>query len=444
MSEYRIVIQKRGKNGSYSDSSIIKSGQITKPENIMELGFRHLEQIEIIHRIQESILEMQSVYLKAEITYCPVCGNKLTKNGTTKSTFNSVYTDHKVAVQKLVCKKCKWMSVPSINSLFGTHMHPDLTKMQCEIAGIESYAKAGEILNKKAGKKRTVNNSMTLHNVIEKVGNYISDTPELSIKDDVEPASDLIIQSDGGHIKTVEKEKRSFEAMASVVYRPENVIPGQEENKRGKIIRKHCAVSALEDNGSKINSATLAAARKEGLTKNTKITALCDGADNCWNIIDSLKKHCAGIFRILDWFHITMKFENISVSRNNKDIFERARWSLWHGDLVGCVLKLHEVYEKTKDSKNKNRLKKLKYYLVNNFDKIIDYSERKRKGLIFTSQMAESTIESLINQRCKGKQHMKWSRKGVHSLLQIRAETASNDWELNYESYILGAYAKTA
>ena len=139
-----------------------------------------------------------------------------------------------------------------------------------------------------------------------------------------------------------------------------------------------------------------------------------------------------------------MKFENISVSKANKDIFERAKWSLWHGDLVGCVLKLHEVYEKTKDTKNKNRLKKLKYYLVRNFDKIVDYSERKRKSLVFTSQIAESTVESLINQRCKGKQHMKWSREGVHPLLQIRAEIASNDWCLNFEKYILGAYAKTA
>jgi hypothetical protein len=41
------------------------------------------------------------------------------------------------------------------------------------------------------------------------------------------------------------------------------------------------------------------------------------------------------------------------------------------------------------------------------------------------------------------KKHLSFSPL-IHSLLQIRAETASNDWELNYESYILGAYAKTA
>lgn len=33
--------------------------------------------------------------------------------------------------------------------------------------------------------------------------------------------------------------------------------------------------------------------------------------------------------------------------------------------------------------------------------------------------MAECTVKSLINQRCKGKQHMRWTREGVHSILQI-------------------------
>jgi hypothetical protein len=39
---------------------------------------------------------------------------------------------------------------------------------------------------------------------------------------------------------------------------------------------------------------------------------------------------------------------------------------------------------------------------------------------------------------------MIWSKEGVHPLLQIRVEDASNDWCINYENYILGAYGKTA
>jgi len=443
VSDYRIIIQARNKKGNYVNKEVIKSGTIEKPESILDLGFRHTEQIEIIQKIQDNILSLQSSYLRAEIISCPICGNQLAKNGATKSTFNSVFTDHKVAVQKLVCCKCRWMSVPSVDSLFGTHMHPDLVKMQCEVAAVESYSNAEDILNKKSAKKRTVNNTMTLHKVVEKVGNYISNNPELHIPDNIKSADELVAQTDGGHLKTSEEGKRSFEALTSVIYRPDNVHNKGKDN-RGAITGKHCAASALDDSLHKIIQSTLAAAKKEGLTGKTRIIALCDGADNCWNVINSLEEHCAGIERILDWFHITMKFKNIAVSELNKDLFERAKWSIWHGDLVGAAFKLTELFGKTKKTKDKKRILKLRNYLINNYDKITNYSERKRDGLIFTSNMAEATVETLINRRCKGKQHMKWSRDGVHPLLQIRAEIESNDWCMNYENYILGAHAKTA
>jgi hypothetical protein len=94
--------------------------------------------------------------------------------------------------------------------------------------------------------------------------------------------------------------------------------------------------------------------------------------------------------------------------------------------------------------KNREKVGKMITYITNNRDKIVDYSDRKLKGLTFTSNMAECTVESLINQRCKGKQHMRWSREGVHSILQIRASKASNDWSNNWQSYILKSYQKAA
>lgn len=39
---------------------------------------------------------------------------------------------------------------------------------------------------------------------------------------------------------------------------------------------------------------------------------------------------------------------------------------------------------------------------------------------------------------------MQWSRDGVQSILQIRAATASNDWDENWEQYILGSIQKAA
>jgi hypothetical protein len=69
------------------------------------------------------------------------------------------------------------------------------------------------------------------------------------------------------------------------------------------------------------------------------------------------------------------------------------------------------------EQKKKDKIQVLLTYIENNASFIVNYQKRQDSGLIFTSQMAESTVESLINQRCKGKQHMRWSREGLHALL---------------------------
>ena len=66
-----------------------------------------------------------------------------------------------------------------------------------------------------------------------------------------------------------------------------------------------------------------------------------------------------------------------------------------------------------------------------------NYEDRKNKGLVFTSHMAESTVESLINQRCKAKQHMSWTGEGLHALLQIRSAVLSTrNWNKQATAYI--------
>jgi hypothetical protein len=457
--KYRIVMQYKNVSGVYEDKDIIDEGKVIRPETIIDIGLRHQKQIEILQAIQDSILNAQSIHLKEDLNGCPNCGNKLHKQGTTKASFNAVFTDHKVPVQRQICPQCKWRSVPSINSLFGTHMHPDLLKLQCENSSEKSYTKSEIDLNKMSNNiKRTVNNTMTQHGVIENVGAYISNHADLTVPDDIVEVKNLVVQVDGGHIKPIEKHVRSFEAMTSVIYNPDNVVPKAKKKKmsleefkkadknldRGEIIQKHCAASALDDGQEQMKKLTLIAAKKEGLTKNTEVTALSDGAQNCWNIIDSLNEECASIICILDWFHIAMKFQTISLSESHKELLDSGKWALWHGNIDLSIDRLTELKKLIRSVKNRDKVGKLITYISNNTNKIVDYNDRKKKGLIFTSNMAECTVESLINQRCKGKQHMRWTREGVHSILQIRASKASNDWSLNWQNYILGAYTKAA
>ena len=102
--------------------------------------------------------------------------------------------------------------------------------------------------------------------------------------------------------------------------------------------------------------------------------------------------------------------------------------------------RLSQLVAVAKDEKHIERINKLYNYIMNNRTKIVNYEERQQSGLVFTSNLAESTVESLINRRCKGHQHMRWSREGLNPLLQIRAALHSQgEWSNKWQTAVLNA-----
>lgn len=242
---------------------------------------------------------------------------------------------------------------------------------------------------------------------------------------------------DGGHINTIEEGKRSFEAMTTVVYRPESLV-SNDKNTRNYLTSKHCAASAKSDGNEQIINNTIIAALKQGLSTQTAITALCDGAANCWQVVDALKPLAASTVCILDWFHLAMKIQNISLPEKFKLKLTKIKWHLWRGLIDNALIRLATLIEEVPENLCE-RLVKLETYVKNNTDKIVNYRERQKQGLVFTSNLAESTVESLINQRCKGQQHMRWSREGIEPLLQLRVAIASNDWKYIWKTAVLNS-----
>jgi hypothetical protein len=190
------------------------------------------------------------------------------------------------------------------------------------------------------------------------------------------------------------------------------------------------------DGQKQLIESTITAALKQGLSRTTHITALCDGADNCWNVVDALAPLAGSVTRILDWFHLAKKIKNIALPQGEGDKLMLIKWHLWRGRIDRARIRLNEMITRV-DDMYQDRLTRLLAYINNNEDKIVDYRARKNAGLVFTSQLAESTVESLINKRCKGKQHMRWSREGLNPILQIRAAMGSDDWNIIREMAVM-------
>ena len=285
---------------------------------------------------------------------------------------------------------------------------------------------------------RAINNHDRVKHVTEAVGEVIekANTEEKEILVTAE-AEELVLNVDGGHVKTTDKEKRSMEAMTSVIYCPEALLPNKKDT-RNYLSSKNCAASIKDDDQQQIISSTILAALKQGLGKNTHVTALCDGAANCWNVVEAVRPLCGSMTCILDWFHLAMKVDNISLPEKLKDKLMRIKWHLWRGNVDNARVRLQQLIEAASQEKHISRIKKFMTYITNNRDKIVNYKARKKDKLVFTSNLAESTVESLINRRCKGQQHMRWSRKGLNPILQLRAAINSkDDWESKWKTAIL-------
>ena len=444
------------------NSSVILDQAVKQAKSISDLGFNHEQQINILKDCQEVLLKIQSTLLKEDITQCSKCGGTLKFAGSTQSNFHSVFTDHKIAVKRQKCcnKKCGWTSVPSISSLFSTNSHPDLSKLQTEMACNHTYREAERIMDAHSYYPRKINNHDRIHKVVAIVGNYISDHQNTEIPANITPSKELICQVDGGHLKAKEEGKRSFEALTSVIYSPKNIIypdknTDSDESKetknldekmpsRGTITSKHCAASALDDDLTTIKRQTLVAALKQGMTAETKLTALCDGAANCWNVVESLEDKCQEITKILDWFHIAKRFQNISLPKYLTEKLDKVKWCIWHNKSKDGIDRLNEIIDKTRSAKMQARLIDLQGYLENNKNHLVHYADRYKEKKVISSSLAESNVENLINKRCKGKQHMKWSREGVHPLLQVRASCASNDWNAFGAEYVIKSMEQMA
>lgn len=511
--QYQIIFRSRN-NESEVTEDIIFEGTASAPTDCHDFGIRHKDQIELISRAQSKILALQSSEIPL-VQQCSACGSdQLRKIGTKASWFHDVFSDHKVRMQCMECKACGHVEAGTVLKMMGSSLSGELIKLQSEIGAKYSFRAVEELLDMMSHAPRKINNHTRVQDCADVVGDTIRILQaEEKILATTEAASELIIQVDGGHVNSAD-DSRSFEAMAAVVYKPDAVQPDPHDKSRTIVSSKHCAASAKSDNQFEMKQSTIIAAIKEGLSPETNLIALCDGATNCWNIVNAVSALAKSTTKILDWFHISMKWGNIAIPypeqscifyvvddksklvsdgiyklntayyqvyngevddltihSNNPDMdvtklknnqmirwdalekyfngcvttktkYESVKWYLWHGDPGKAIERLNNIIFQT-DKQTATKLTKFRQYIENNIEMIVNYQERLDNNQIFTSSFAESTVESLINQRCKGKKHMRWTREGLNNILQIRAAIASNSWNNIWKMVVRNSIANT-
>jgi len=249
--------------------------------------------------------------------------------------------------------------------------------------------------------------------------------------------------TDGGHVQDRAEGKHSFEETLTTVFKPEERLT--KKNGRHEIKQKISVASAKKDAQYSIKKLTKHACVRSGMYQETKITALTDGANNCWSIIHSLSNYCADITKILDWFHIGKKFKEreSSIPVELRILYNKGKWHLWHGHPKTGIMRLKQLTEKLFDNEAIKKVEELIQYIIHNEDNIVNYHSRRIQKLPYSSQLAESSVNCIINDRQKHKK-MRWGRSGAYNILQIRTSLFSKTWQQDWDMVKDQLYEKAA
>ena len=74
-------------------------------------------------------------------------------------------------------------------------------------------------------------------------------------------------------------------------------------------------------------------------------------------------------------------------------------------------------------------------YITANENFIPNYRDRYRYGEVISTAFVESTVNQMISKRLVKKQQMRWTKKGAHLLLQVRAQVLNEDLRSTFERW---------
>jgi hypothetical protein len=173
----------------------------------------------------------------------------------------------------------------------------------------------------------------------------------------------------------------------------------------------------------------------------SRVTILTDGAGE----FEKAAKGCSQpMCRILDWFHIAMKFEaavrsvrgskfiDFPESKAFEQAINRAKWLVWHGKASKAVARLQQIDEALLARPEYEfgtlwwNLHKVAGSIRYN-PGLVNYARRRRKGLPISSSIAESAVNQIVSLRMAKKRQMRWSDEGAHLLAQVRVHDINGE-----------------
>lgn len=428
------------------------------------LGLTLAESKDLLERLQATVVREHADELIAANCRCGGCRQPLARKGGSSIVYRTAFGKLDLRSPRLYSQcRCgaRHGAGESFNPLamhLAQRTHPELLYLQTRWASAMSYERAanllGDVLPLGAApgpssiKAQVRAAGQALATEAEEHGEHFFAQQPLEFPDlPVEPAAH-VLELDAAYVRAIPARcggRKSFGIMTGRLIRPEGAAGWH-----AYVIEE--TISPLTQLHGFLD--------RQGVAIETPMAIITDGGADVgtptilpWRPVQV----------ILDWFHISMRFEHIlqglrglckTAPKPSARLLrhtESAKWRLWHGRAEGSLNRLRAIQARS-DGAVLAHVSELITYLGNNSSRLVNYSQRHRVGLPISTSTAESSVESVIGDRFKKNRKMRWTHKGANALLHIRVADLNGElkealqrrhWKrppAANENYLYGSY----
>ena len=221
------------------------------------------------------------------------------------------------------------------------------------------------------------------------------------------------------------RKRRSIEVKLAIGYTDK---VKRYETGRGKSLKlkNKFTYTSIENGRIFMEKLSLIAEKKLSLSK---VKALIFGGDGGAYISAGIRDYFVNVIYILCKFHLKRNVKRSLPSMPNTQ--DKINSLLGRDEIDKALSLISRFAVRTKDRKEKYRLKELHTYINQNRDGINPINRIKDKALrnkIKGAGAMESNVDKFIAHRFK-KRGMSWSEKGALSLLKIRETISNGEWD---------------
>ena len=447
--QWTVRLEARTSAGEVTTTELATFSRPGVVSTLAEIGLVLAETKTLLAKLQASMLSGQVAAYVAHHRACAACGALQPLKDRRTRRLQTLFGTVEVEAPRFKACRCHQPAPTAGTTLFSpvcalltARCTPELERVQAELGARTSFRDGARILeallpvspaNHESLRARTHAVALRIEAVDRRAAAKVTAVPHKPAKAAAADASRPVVMLDGAYIRAVPGHQvRNFEAICGKVER------------EGHATRRFALVRSV---AGQPHALLRAALLDQGWREGDAVTAISDGDP----ALPALVRSATGgpVEPILDWFHLSMRVQHVEqvmgglcaleppppapLAHARIDV-ERLRHLLWNGHHEKACVALGRITSWAKDAAVLNdpamgagvkrlvaRCKELRAYIESNRDALIDYGQRHRAGKPISTSRAEGTVNQLVSARMNKHRQMRWSPRGAHRVLQVRA-----------------------